>query len=647
MIKRLFVYSILLVPFYTYSQEYKKESWAEERDRIQLTPEQEKLSAVFLKDFLQLEYYEEDSDLYVYSTTHKIIRVNTDEGILRNNRIYVPMYNAVKLVSLKARSISPSGDVQNLDEKNIKEVKDEDTGNAYRIFAIEGLEKGSEIEYRYTVKLNRRYFGRRFLQENVPIYDTDFQLICPEHLKFDIKGYNGFPETKEEEKDGKRFYTAHIKYIPELDSEQYSAYTASRMRVEYKLSYNLSQGPNRLLTWEDAAQRIYQIIYSASDSEKDAVEKFIKLIDLPENKEEKIRSVENYIKNHISIQEGALSDLDDLTKVTTLNYTNTTGIVRLFAAVFKQLDIKDEIVLTNGRDETGFDPKFENWNNLADYLIYFPDYKTFLSPDKAEYRYGMVPYYLTDTQGLFISTFKLGDIETASGKIDYIPTLSADQDFDKMEINVSFKKDLGSVDIDFKRTMGGYNALFIQPYYPYVEEEQRKSFLQEFVRGSAEDAKFNSLEAENVEPNMCPLNSPFIVKANFTTSAFVEKAGPKILFKIGELIGEQVEMYQDKNRRLDMENDYLRKYMRYINFTIPDGYKIKNPEDINMKVISSTDDPVFGFTSTYKIEGNVLKLYCEEYYHKLRYPADKFEEFRKVINAAADFNKIVLVLEKI
>jgi len=647
MIKNYFIGIALLLPLYSFSQEHKNDTWADERDRIDLTPEQGQLPSIYLKDFLQLEYFEEDSALFIYSTTHKIIRVNSDEAILSHNRIYVPMYNVVKLVSLKARSISPSGDIQDLDEKNIKEIKDEDTGNAYRIFAIEGLEKGSEIEYMYTVKLNRRYFGREFLQETVPVYNSDFELICPEHLKFDIKGYNGFPQTKEEEKDGKRFYTAHIKYIPELDSEQYSAYTASRMRVEYKLAYNLNQGTNRLLSWEDATQRIYQIIYDVSDSESEAVDKFIQSIDLPDKKEDQIRSVENYVKNNIGVQEGVLSDLDDLTKVTTVNYTNTTGIVRLFAAIFKKLDIKHEIVLTNGRDETGFDPQFENWNNLADYLFYFPDYKSFLSPDKPEYRYGMVPYYLTDNKGLFISTFKLGDIETANGRIDYIPTLSADQDFDKMEINVSFDKDLSAVNIDFKRTMGGYNALFIQPYYPYVPEEQRQAFLKEFVRGSAEDAKFNSLDVDNVEPNLSPLNSPFIVKANFTTSAYVEKAGPKILFKIGELIGEQVEMYQDKNRRLDMENDYLRKYMRYINFTIPDGYKIKNPDDINMKVLSSQEDPAFGFTSSYTIEGNVLKLYCEEYYHKLRYPADKFEEFRKVINAAADFNKIVLVIEKI
>ncbi len=35
-----------------------------------------------------------------------------------------------------------------------------------------------------------------------------------------------------------------------------------------------------------------------------------------------------------------------------------------------------------------------------------------------------------------------------------------------------------------------------------------------------------------------------------------------------------------------------------------------------------------------------------ETYHEIKYPLGLFETFKKVINAAADFNKVVLVLEK-
>ena len=68
---------------------------------------------------------------------------------------------------------------------------------------------------------------------------------------------------------------------------------------------------------------------------------------------------------------------------------------------------------------------------------------------------------------------------------------------------------------------------------------------------------------------------------------------------------------------------------------------------LNMNVEYKKDNVVtMGFVSTYKIENNVLKVHILETYHELKYPLDEFETFKKVINASADFNKIVLLLEK-
>ena len=45
-------------------------------------------------------------------------------------------------------------------------------------------------------------------------------------------------------------------------------------------------------------------------------------------------------------------------------------------------------------------------------------------------------------------------------------------------------------------------------------------------------------------------------------------------------------------------------------------------------------------------EGNVVKLRVEEYYRACRIPLEHFEGYRTVVNAAADFNKLALVLVK-
>ncbi|HRG10897.1 MAG TPA: hypothetical protein PLJ08_20150, partial [Cyclobacteriaceae bacterium] len=54
----------------------------------------------------------------------------------------------------------------------------------------------------------------------------------------------------------------------------------------------------------------------------------------------------------------------------------------------------------------------------------------------------------------------------------------------------------------------------------------------------------------------------------------------------------------------------------------------------------------FLFVSDYTQQGSMITVKISEYYKQLYAPLDRYEDFRKVINAAADFNKITLVLMK-
>jgi hypothetical protein len=104
-------------------------------------------------------------------------------------------------------------------------------------------------------------------------------------------------------------------------------------------------------------------------------------------------------------------------------------------------------------------------------------------------------------------------------------------------------------------------------------------------------------------------------------------------------------MYQEKQRVLPIENDYNREYHRILTFIIPEGYQIKNLEQLNLSVQPFKNNAA-GFVATYKIEGNKLIVTCDEVYNQIHFPLEEAEQYRSVINAAANFNKIVLVLEK-
>ena len=63
-------------------------------------------------------------------------------------------------------------------------------------------------------------------------------------------------------------------------------------------------------------------------------------------------------------------------------------------------------------------------------------------------------------------------------------------------------------------------------------------------------------------------------------------------------------------------------------------------------MVKEGDDVIYVFDATYEISGNVLSIKIDEWYDRVYYPIEKFEEFRKVVNAAADWNKVVLVMKE-
>ena len=67
-----------------------------------------------------------------------------------------------------------------------------------------------------------------------------------------------------------------------------------------------------------------------------------------------------------------------------------------------------------------------------------------------------------------------------------------------------------------------------------------------------------------------------------------------------------------------------------------------------MDVFASKDSVrTMEFTSKYKVSNNQLIVDVNEFYNQISIPLESFESFRAVINAAADFNKITLILKKI
>lgn len=143
----------------------EKETWADKPVIHNIDSKYAKESAVILLDKKRVEYIDEPKDILAqYYTLHKLIHINDDRGIENFNKIYLGFSDKADVVDIKARAILPGGKIIELDKNNVKDLKDDD-GNTYKIFAMDGLTKGCEVEYYYTFKRPTSFFGSELIQE--------------------------------------------------------------------------------------------------------------------------------------------------------------------------------------------------------------------------------------------------------------------------------------------------------------------------------------------------------------------------------------------------------------------------------------------------------------------------------------------------
>ncbi|MFD0990671.1 DUF3857 domain-containing protein [Mariniflexile jejuense] len=607
-----------------------------------------------IKDKILTEFYFQGNDgLVEYYLEHRVLWLNSDDNIENYNKIYLPYTATSELMVNKARVITKNGTVIELDDSKILTAQDEETGRNYKFFAFEGVEKGSFIEYFYVVRRYPRYSGNLIdFQSSYNKKNIEFDLYAPKNLIFKFKTYNNTPEVVQDTlaKD-KLHWQLKLDALKGLEKEELSAYEASKSFVIYKLDRNTASNTKDISSYSKVAQNMYSYYYTEPNSKtQNLLKKFIK--EATSGKDLKgddlIRKLEFFIKTNVFQTEDGSDNFKDLDQILTKKVANESGILKLYISILKSLNIKHELVITSDRLELKFDKDFEANNFLTNFLIYFNDTDAYLSPTENNSRYGFPPAYLTDTYGLFIKEVKVGDFVSGLGKIQYIKPIEADKTVDKMILDIDFEKDnITNTIIKLNRSMSGYYAMYFQPYMNLIKEEEKVKLIEGFAKNINDNVTITSKEIINDDPELFGVK-PIEFVLNFNSEAFIEKAGNKYLFKIGELIGKQMQLYQEKTRVLPVENEFTRSYYRTLNVKIPKGYKVANLNDINIKnTFEDAGKELLIFHSYFEQKDDLLVITADEHYRKNIIDTANYEKYRTVINSAADFNKLVLVLEPI
>jgi len=629
----------------------EKETWTDKPAIHTIDSKYSKEAAVVISDTRRIEFVDASKDeIDEYYTIHKIVHINDDRGIEGFNKIYLGLSENSDIVDVKARSILTDGKVIELDKNDIKDIKEED-GNTYKIFALNGLEKGCEVEYFYTFKKSTTYFGREIVQERIPVLATTLQVIGPPRLKFEVKSYNFNVSASDTVINNKRVAQCIVKNTPGLDEEKYAYFDANVYRIEYKLSYNTSgSSTERMFTWNELAKRVYSIYTDYSDKEYKAASDLVTANgwDKLTGEVAKITAVEDFIKKSFSYNEDLNSaEGNTLTTVLHDKIGGTIGTMRLYTAIFQNLGINYQYVLSGNREKFAVDRQFEDWNNCEYPIFYFPTENKFLAPTRPDYRYPWIFPSWGSTNGLFCKKMSLGNVTTAVAEVKPVSMEPYDQTVQNLEARLELSPDLDSLSIDEKQIFQGYASVNYRDAFNYSNDEQKKNIIKELTKAFANSE--NILFSEVLNPGFEDetLNKPLILHTKTKSGELIERAGNKLLLKIGMAIGPQVEMYQEKPRQEPVDFEFGHIEERKIDFVIPDGYTISNPNDLKIsQTYTDNGEQTMGFVCSYEIKGNLLSVHIVEQYHHEFYPMEQFDTFRKIINSSADFNKVVLVLEK-
>ncbi|MFZ4784570.1 MAG: transglutaminase domain-containing protein, partial [Flavobacteriales bacterium] len=579
---------------------------------------------------------------------HTLRQINDVRAVEEFNKIYIPFYGLNSPARIDARVIVNGKVVFTGDNTSTSIVEEESV--KYRLMALEGVTEGCMIESIVVLPVDFDIVGSHDLQDEVPSLESLVCIVVPEVVKLKYKVYNAEIPIEEKVEGGRRIIYSLMMNSPAIQDEEYCHVDARVVRLDHTLD-NI-EGTNYVgLNWADRGINYFDNNWAAYEKSKSGLKKFIKQqkFDALATEQEKIFAVEDYLKKNIGI-DGGVSASDDATDALKSKVVNHFGFNRLMFLTYYELGIPCEMVVTCKRSQRKFDKDFPSDFGFTDVLFYFPNTKQYVDPGSITMRSPIIDSEFLGQDAVRIKLVDLSGAISGVSSIKPIPANPYDSSVMKERFTVRFADDKQSTVEDYFKSYSGFAELGIRSLCYFATDEERTEFLENFIKGNFDNSKVENIKAANYDlSNQKEYNAPLELTATITGPDLLEFAGEKILLKIGEVIGQQSELYNTKPRQMGIDIETAHYYDRVITVEIPDGYKLEGLDALvkDTHVKDSNEKDQAYFTSNYKIEGNKLIINITESYNALEIPISGYTDFAKVVNAAADFNKITLVLSKI
>ncbi len=626
----VFIFILFFISFNSYSQYYKEYNWTEKPIYEENLKSNQSSISIFDKSIVEFLSGKFSNSVLKYETHHYKIKVFDDNSVIKFSSIIIPMAEVINLIDIKVRIVDVEGNLIEFDKKSIVELDDFENSSNYKNFNLTGVKINSTIEVMYTLEKQYNIHGNKILQKSYPIKKLEFLLI-PGPTKGIIKAYGGVStiiDTLIDQKPAKVLKTANI---PKIVDEEYATAIANRQRLVFQcplLEDNMVQKDY----WKNIVLNINPIMFPANIHPK-IFEISSKVFEKNETDIQKIANkIDDFIKNTFKISDSDNNSLNNIDYILSNYISNDFSIIQVYTQLLTAAGINYEIVITSNRYYNKFDPDFFDPNMLREFLIYFPEEKKYLAPNRLEYRIGEAPFDLLGNYGIYID--RLSDFY-------FSEIIQNNPSYSKInrEIKIEFERKLKKVVIDETQEYYGYWATNNRSLLKFSDEEGLAALQDYLTATGIVNKKILNYEIINGELYQKELNTPFIVNSKISTESLTTKVSNGYQLSIGKVIGMQSQLYEAIDRVHPIEITYPNQYDYKIIVKIPKGYVIENPDSLvfNKSYLSVMGNKICKFESEYKLVDNELVITIQEFYKTLTYQKNRYNEFRDVINSASDF----------
>jgi len=633
MIKKTLFLILLLVSNFGISQEIKKYAW-DEKPVFETIPEVYKNQpAVVLFDkrwiHTRVGYYAFAN----FVMNHTAIKINSAEEINKYNKVKAEDNGYVRdLKSFHARIIKPNGEIKIIPEDKIVQAE----VNKVKSIVFEGVEAGDILEYYFVLKEFPSSYGVEVFQKEIPVLHAEF-ITTKEGVNIETLFSKEF--SVRDDKD-KKILTA--KNIPPFVEESNSKNLKNLIKLIYLI--NVPSVDN--FSWKTFLPAYFGKP-SFNNMNKSQAKKLIEKIDLKSGStDEKITKIDAYIKENFDFV-GRGEKAERITALTEGKLKLTSNdVFDLYGFILKEIKIPYQIAIGMSRftgelSESKYVPPLSQ-----EFMYYIPETNKFISPSEKYLSYGYPIFEVQGSQGLLYTPKQ----NFTGAKITF-PIVPADYTVIETEIKVALSDDFSQATIDKTKASNGYEGQLLRNNIKYLQENEEEKELIDFIKNRTLndlDVKIVKYSFENQEFKNNYSNKPFLIKLKAELNeSLTENAGNLLIVNLGKTIGKQSNLYQETQRKTDVDISFAKTYKHRIIFTIPSGYEIESYADLIIDKKLDKNQKCF-FKSEVKVEGNQLIVDVLEIYENITYSLENYQEYRNVINAASEFTKgnVILKLKK-